>query len=316
MSGRAARGPSAGPRAAGAPFRGASGGGALALLAALGCSRPASEPGAGAAAAAPEPAPSAGPAAPEAAAPGVSSAPGASSAPAALPPLARGPFAALPVEGYAEAVVSLPSGATGPRPVLVAAHGNYDTPEWQCRVWREAVGARGFVVCPRGVPRRDSPSRDDVRYEYASGAALERELDAALGALARAYAGYVDGEAVIYTGFSLGANMGSGIIRRRPKQFPRAVLIEGGSAWAAGAAAAYAKGGGARLLWACGQPGCVQSSERSAASFVKAGGAARVVHAKGAGHTYDGPVAERVRGAFDWLVEGDARWSGGAPATE
>jgi predicted esterase len=280
---------------------------ALALLGPA-CSRPASEPGAGATPAPLEasPAPSAAPPAAEA------SAPAASAAPAARPPLARGPFAALPVEGYAEAVVSLPSGATGPRPVLVAAHGNYDTPEWQCRVWREAVGARGFVLCPRGVPRRDSPSRDDVRYEYASGAALERELDAALAALGRAYEGYVDGEAIVYTGFSLGANMGSAIIRKRPGRFPRAVLIEGGSTWAPGAAAAYAKGGGARVLWACGQPGCVQASERSAASFVKAGGEARVVYAKGAGHTYDGPVAERVRGAFDWLVEGDGRWSGGA----
>lgn len=283
---------------------------ALVLLGVVACSRPASEPGAGVVSSPIEPALSAAPPAVEA--PASSSAP---SSPPALPPLAGGPFAPLPVEGYAAAVVSLPSGAKGPRPVLVAVHGNYDTPEWQCRVWREAVGARGFVLCPRGVARRDSPSRDDVRFEYASGAALEKELDAALEALGRAYAGYVDDEAMIYTGFSLGANMGSGILRKRPGRFPRAVLIEGGSSWAPAAAATYAKGGGARILWACGQTGCVQSSERSAAALVKAGGAARVVSAKGAGHTYDGPVAEQIRAAFDWLVEGDGRWAG-TPAPE
>ncbi|HEU4537134.1 MAG TPA: hypothetical protein VFS00_23595, partial [Polyangiaceae bacterium] len=234
-------------------------------------------------------------------------------APAALPPLTGGPFAPLPVEGFAAAVVSLPTGATGPRPVVVAAHGNYDTPEWQCRVWRATVGDRGFVLCPRGVPRRDSPARDDIRYEYASGAALEKELDAALAALGRAFAGYVDAEGIVYTGFSLGANMGTGIVRRRPERFPRVVLTEGGSTWAPAAAAAFAKGGGARVLWACGQPGCVQASERSAAALAKAGLGGRVVYAKGAGHTYGPPVSDQIHAAFAWLVEGDSRWAG-APA--
>ncbi len=285
---------------------------AFALLGPAACSRPANEPGAGAAAA-PAAATSAAPEIPPPAAPAASVE---GPAAPALPPLARGPFAALPVEGYGAAVVSLPSGADGPRPVLVAAHGNYDTPEWQCRVWRAAVGGRGFVLCPRGVARRDSPSRDDVRYEYASGAALEKELDAALDALGRAFAGYVDAEAMIYTGFSLGANMGSAIVRRRPGRFPRAVLVEGGSVWAGAAASAFAKGGGARVLWACGQPGCAQASERSAALLAKAGAGGRVVHAKGAGHAYDGPVAEQIRSAFAWLVEGDPRWDGAARAPD
>src|SRR4051812_21027008 len=37
---------------------------------------------------------------------------------------AAAPFTALPVPGYADAVVSLPLGASGPLPILVAAHGN------------------------------------------------------------------------------------------------------------------------------------------------------------------------------------------------
>src|SRR5262245_33853722 len=49
------------------------------------------------------------------------------------------PFVDLPVEGHGAAVVSLPRGARDKRPVVIATHGNYDRPEWQCEVWREIV---------------------------------------------------------------------------------------------------------------------------------------------------------------------------------
>src|SRR5689334_2604590 len=69
------------------------------------------------------------------------------------------PFIELPVEGHGAAVVSLPLGARDKRPVVIATHGNYDRPEWQCEVWREIVGDAAFVLCPRGSMRPDSPSR-------------------------------------------------------------------------------------------------------------------------------------------------------------
>jgi hypothetical protein len=48
---------------------------------------------------------------------------------AILPPLQSNPaIVALPVEGYADAVVSVPLGAAGPRPVVVATHGG--DPRW------------------------------------------------------------------------------------------------------------------------------------------------------------------------------------------
>src|SRR5262245_46047148 len=56
---------------------------------------------------------------------------------AALAPLELDPWILpLPVEGFADAVVSIPWGATGRRPVVVAAHGYDDRPEGQCDVWR------------------------------------------------------------------------------------------------------------------------------------------------------------------------------------
>src|SRR6185369_8025401 len=99
--------------------------------------------------------------------------------PSEPPPLeAEAPLVALPVEGYGAAVVSLPLGARGKRPVLIATHGNYDRPEWQCQVWREIIADQAFILCPRGVTRPDSPSADDIRFTYASNQSLERELDA------------------------------------------------------------------------------------------------------------------------------------------
>src|SRR3954468_21051269 len=45
-------------------------------------------------------------------------------------------FIELPVAGHLAALVSLPSESDAPRPVLLAAGGAGDTPEWQCRAWR------------------------------------------------------------------------------------------------------------------------------------------------------------------------------------
>lgn len=91
-----------------------------------------------------------------------------------------GQLVALDVQGHRDAVVAVPRRADPGRPLLVATHGNYDGPAWQCREWQRIAGDEIFVLCPRGEPRPDSPSADDTRFTYASNAALERELDAAL----------------------------------------------------------------------------------------------------------------------------------------
>src|SRR5262249_57017702 len=125
--------------------------------------------------------------------------------PPAPPPPPRldapAPFADLPLEGFAAAVVSLPIGTSARRPVVLATHGNYDRPEWQCEVWRGIVGDRAFVLCPRGIARPDSPSPDDIRFTYPTNAVLERELDAGLQALRVRFADRLDDGAILYTGF-------------------------------------------------------------------------------------------------------------------
>ncbi len=201
-----------------------------------------------------------------------------------------------PCRGFPTAVVSVPIGATARRPVLIASHGNYDRPEWQCQVWRDIVGDGVFVLCPRGVARPDSPSASDVRFTYESNARLEQEIDAGLAALRARFPEHVDPGAVLYTGFSLGAIMGSAIAARRAALFPRLVLVEGGhDKWTPATAKAFADGGGQRVLFVCAQAGCGAAAAAAAARLDKAGVLARVARSKEAGHRYDGPVAEETR---------------------
>lgn len=219
------------------------------------------------------------------------------------------PHAFLTVEGHGEAVVSLPLGTRDKRPVVLATHGNYDTPEWQCSIWRDIIENDAFVLCPRGVLRGDSPSRSDPRYQYASNSHLEKEIDAALDSLRSRFPDYVDDGPMVYTGFSQGAIMGAAIMARHPDRYPRAVLIEGGNkVWYAANAKRFGESGGKRILFACGQWDCKLQSEKASRQLEAFGVAGRVVFSKGEGHTYGGGVATEITAAFDWLVEDDPRW--------
>ncbi len=226
-----------------------------------------------------------------------------------LAPLAAGgALISLEVEGYRDAIVSIPSGATGPRPVVVALHGNYDRPEWQCDVWRQITAGFPFVLCPRGTPRSDAPKSED-RWTYGGLDATEKELDAALDALRERFPKYVDPGPGIYTGFSLGAIYGKLIARKRATDFPRAVFVEGGyEGWSMEKAKSFAKAGGARVLFACGQAACVHASKSVAGWLEKAEVPARVVSGGNVGHTYDGPVQKAIAGEWSWLTAGDARF--------
>lgn len=230
----------------------------------------------------------------------------------APPPLPHsGELVDLPVEGYGDAVVAVPESAPRARPLLVATHGNYDRPNWQCEEWRRVVGTRAFVLCPRGEARSDSPSRSDVRFTYASNEKLERELEAAIKALEERFAPHVDTKDVVYTGFSLGAIQGAKIAARNPERYPRLVLVEGGyDRWTAESAKAFAKAG-KRVLFVCGQKGCQLTAAQSVKLLERAGAQGRTLLADGMGHSYGGAMNELVAENLGWLTEGDDRWSDG-----
>ncbi len=235
--------------------------------------------------------------------------PGPTEDPGPPPLVAEGPLADLEVPGHGSAVVALPLGATEARPLLVATHGNYDRPDWTCAIWRSVIAERGFVLCPRGVARGDSPSPSDLRFHYLTNLHLEREIDAALRALEAQYGDYLAEPPYVYAGFSQGAIMGVPILGRRPEWFDRAVLVEGGfDRWSQAQVAAFAAAGGRRILFACGQWSCDHGGRAAGRWFSAAGVESRVVYAQGAGHTYGGEIAELVTEAWDWVVVEDQRW--------
>jgi predicted esterase len=217
------------------------------------------------------------------------------------------PFIDLPVPGFGAAVVSIPRGAAGPRPVLVATHGAGDRPEWQCEVWRGMIGDGGFVLCPRGRALGDWPG-----YYYPNHFFLSDELTASLAALKERFAGRVDLDAPLFAGYSQGATMGSLVLPKHAAGFRRAVLIEGGyghfGEWTLQSARRFHAAGGDRVILACGQGGCAQTAKRTKAVLEKAGIQTRLVYVQGSGHTYGGPMANALRDVFRWLVEEDPRW--------
>jgi predicted esterase len=223
------------------------------------------------------------------------------------------PFMELPIADHEAAVVSLPLGATGPRPVLVATHGAGGRATTHCRIWRAIVGDRGFVLCPRG--RSMYPALSHARqsgYYYPGHPALDIELAAALDALVTRFPDHVDRTAPIFAGYSQGAGMGALILPGHAARFARAAFIEGGvgqhQEWNLATAQRFADRGGERVLLVCGRSDCHRFAQTTARHLERVGLGARVVYAPGAGHRYDGQVQRLVAESFPWLVAGDARW--------
>lgn len=225
--------------------------------------------------------------------------------PPAPPPRIDGPaFVEIPVDGHEPAVVAVPVGAPSPQPVVLATHGNYDTPDWQCSTWREILGPERFVLCPRGISRPDSPSRDDVRFTYATNAALEVEIDAALAALRARFGEHVGEGPIVYTGFSLGAIMGVAIAARAKHvgRYEAMVLVEGGhDRWTPTTARSFVGAGGRRVLFGCGQASCFLDARRAAAHLERAGAATRIVGVRDAGHSYGGAVSRAIQAAWPFV---------------
>jgi dienelactone hydrolase len=208
--------------------------------------------------------------------------------------MAPAPIVPLTVTGFGDAVVSLPLGALEPRPIALALHGNFDRPEWQCEVWRRITQGNVFVLCPRGIPRRDVPKELD-RWEWGSLAQTKAEIVAALAALRERYPEHVRSGPIVFTGFSLGAILGARLIQDPELGVAAAVLIEGGyQGWTLQKVKSL-KPTLRRVLFACGQSACRNAYRyQLEALFQKAELPASVVADAKAGHTYDDPVAALI----------------------
>lgn len=215
---------------------------------------------------------------------------------------------ALEVAGFrpAEHVVA-DAAVAGPRPVVVILHGNFDRPEWNCENWSSIVAGRAFLLCPRGVPRRDAPGMD--RWEYGGRPSILREVAAGRAALAERYPGRVDAGPDVWVGFSLGAIHLAPLARGAPARYPRIILVEGGlDDWDRRNLARFIAGGGRKIGFVCGRDGCRRRADRLAAWLDGTGGGGRVAFAP-IGHNFYGPILAPTRAVFDWLVEDDARFA-------
>ncbi len=227
---------------------------------------------------------------------------------AARPPL-DGFFEALPVAGHPDAWMSLPTGATGPRPVVVMIHGAGDRPDWQCGGWRRATGAYPFIICPRGTYVPGESTKDDARYTHRGGAALLAYIDSSLEAVRAKYPGYADTDRPLLAGFSLGASEVLALSVQDPARFPRVALVEGAvNAWTPAQIETYLAGGGVRVLYATGQRSNDAAAKATVQRLMQRHLDARAVFAP-VSHTFDVPLEDAVRGQLDWFVEGDARWA-------
>jgi pimeloyl-ACP methyl ester carboxylesterase len=226
----------------------------------------------------------------------------------AVAPLA-GFFESLPVTGHPDAFVSLPTGATGKRPVVIVVHGAGDRPDWQCGGWRRATGGYAFIVCPTGRPDPGSSTKGDARFTHIGGKPLLAMIDGALDALATRYPDHVDTTTPVLAGFSMGAGEILALALQQPSRFPRIALVEGVNDTLDDARArAFVAGGGQRVLFGCGQRGCKAASEAAAQRLTARDHLdARVVFAP-VNHTFDPPLEDAVHSQLAWLIEGDARW--------
>jgi predicted esterase len=210
----------------------------------------------------------------------------------------------LPVEGFRAARVSVPLGATEPRPVVVALHGAGDRPEWACGGWRGVMDAYAFTVCPSGEPG-GAPGG----FVWGNDIAVEREVNAAVEATRRRFGEYVAPGCTLLTGFSQGA------IRMPPMLArggwcPQAVLCEGAyDAVGKSFAEAFGASGGRRILLGCSQPFCAKVFASREANLRGAGIDVRTVYSGGRTHNLNGEMVSTLRKAWPWLVRDDPRWS-------
>lgn len=210
-------------------------------------------------------------------------------------------------------VVSVPLGARGPRPLLVALHGGSDRPEWSCGEWRGVTNAYPFLVCPRGAGG----------VEHALGwmnlADTKQRVARAVAAAKKIFGTWIrDDLPVVIVGFSMGGTQAALLAQSEPQRYRRVVLSE--SAYnpepAMSFARAWAANGGERALFSCTTGGC-EGNYRAAAKNVAAQHVpARLNIAGTQRHGIWDEVVRSLRRDWPWVVEGAPGWETYEPPVE
>lgn len=223
-------------------------------------------------------------------------------------PAAADELTPLPVPGFRPAVVVAPSRA-GRRPVVVALHGNFDRPSWNCETLPKLVQGRAWLLCIRGVLRRDTP-REWERYTYGSRPRVLAEIDAALAALVALHGERVDPATPLLAGFSLGAIYAARFAAAQPARFPRLYLVEGSHpVWTAKNLRRFATGGGRWVLFGCGRRGCGAWSRRLCTRLGQLKVRCAEVTVPDLGHAYTDPLPQKALPDFRRMLADDPRYA-------
>jgi predicted esterase len=202
------------------------------------------------------------------------------------------------------AVVSVPLGATEPRPIVVGVHGAGDRAEWACGGYRIATGAYPFVVCPEGNPAGAG------KFSTAGSVALAADIDAAVRLTREKFGRWVADGPLLYAGFSLGAIHAVPLLAKQGSTFPRVLLLEGAfHEWTPALARSFVESGGERVMLVCAGSDCSGSFGAAKRDLERAGAAVEIVGAGTGRHNLDGPMMKVLASHWAWLVEGDARWA-------
>jgi pimeloyl-ACP methyl ester carboxylesterase len=224
---------------------------------------------------------------------------------APLTPLAGNWLERVTLPGGTDAYVSIPNGATEPRPLVVAAHGAGDRPEWACGEWRGITTAYAFIVCPHGTASSGA-------FHWSSVEQLEREAGEAEAAVRARYGAHVDPAPAVFAGFSQGARIGALVAARHPERYGAVVLAEGG--WDEGRALGPALSRrlpGARrgrVLLACTTGACATRFGGTVEALRHGGVDHHLADLGYLGHQMGPEVTSRLRHEWRWLVRDDERW--------
>jgi hypothetical protein len=194
-------------------------------------------------------------------------------------------------------LVTVPLGATAPRPVMISLHGAESAAEWACGDWMAPTDGHAFIVCPRTATEK----KGRLASWGSASEAAERSRRA-LELVRRKFGDWVANADPVLVGFSQGAEMA--VVAADTHALPwSAVFVHEGGYRQAKTSLAHLLASDAGVFATCCTWSCGASLPR------KHGALARTVDYGPHGHSL-GPVYLRIRSDFADLVGDRPEWAG------
>ena len=227
----------------------------------------------------------------------------------------------LELAHFESASVAIPLGTRWSRPVVVAIHGDAESPETECEAWSAITESGYFVLCP-ALRAASSGDAGASIPPCSSVECLADEIREAIVVLRKRFGRYVARNEVVLSGFDNGAARAVPIALQNPAVFPVLWLVNGGlKQWATALSTNYVERGGKLLGIVCSDVVCESDTLRVEASARAAGLKTVVVKPGPLGMTWDPRLTQATRLAFKsampkgwpWMVPGRAEHTTSQP---